>query len=147
MRTLDQFGIHTDLAERWGSGSQPSYAPRFAFSSANSRLTSSSFSSDGQPVLNGVAGQFGLRLAQSFVALHLALHAIERVGIRCVAHRQARVAGFVQRAGAAMLRDQHVALGLRLGQLLLQLAQRRFEVFHLHGLIGHLVRKVRGQDL
>ena len=116
-------------------------------SSARSRVDFVFLFERRQPVLHGISGQFGLGLAQGFVALHLALHAVERVGVRSVAHRQARVAGLVQRPGAAMLRDQHIALGLRFGQLLLQLAQRRFQVLHLHGLVGHLVREVLGQGL
>ncbi len=108
-------------------------------------MTSSCFSSDAKPVLNSVSGQFGLGLAERFSALYLALHAIKRLRARSVPHRHTRVAGLVQRPGAAMLGDQHVALGLRLGQLLLQLPQCRLEVFHLGGLVGHLVPKVRRQ--
>jgi hypothetical protein len=38
-------------------------------------------------------------------------------------------------AGATMLRDEHVGLGLCFGQLLLQLAQRGLQVLHLRFLV------------
>ena len=44
-----------------------------------------------------------------------------------------------------MLRDQHVALGLRFHQLLLQLGQRALQVLHLRFLIFHLLPEALGR--
>ena len=66
---------------------------------------------------------------------HFALHAIEGRGARTVARGHSRVAGLAYGAGAAMLRDQQIGLGLGFGQLLLQLAQRGFQILHLRFLV------------
>ncbi len=69
----------------------------------------------GEAVFHVVAGDFGFRLTEGLGVSHLALHAVEGCGFRAVADGQARVAGLADGAGAAMLRDQHVGLGLRFG--------------------------------
>jgi hypothetical protein len=58
------------------------------------------------------------------VCMHLVLHAVEGGGVGLVAHVAAGVGGFAEGARAAVLGDQHVALGFGLRQLLLQLEQR-----------------------
>src|SRR5579862_175577 len=75
----------------------------------------------GQTVVEVVSGDLRLRLAYGLGMRDLALHAIERRGFRSVTHGEPRVAGLAHGAGAAMLRDQQIGLGLRFSQLLLQL--------------------------
>src|ERR1700688_106156 len=44
-----------------------------------------------------------------------------------------------------MLRDEHIRLGLRLGQLLLQLPQSGLQIFHLRLLVRDLLHEVFAQ--
>jgi hypothetical protein len=56
-----------------------------------------------------------------------------------IADRHLRVARLAERAGAAMLDQQRLALRLGLGELLFELAERRLERRHLRALIGDLL--------
>ncbi len=80
MRTLDQFGIHMDLAERWGA-KQPSLCAPLRFEFGKQPVDFFFLFERRQPVLHRISGQFGFGLAQRFIALHLALHAVERIGV------------------------------------------------------------------
>jgi hypothetical protein len=48
-------------------------------------------------------------------------------------------------AGAAVLRDQQIGFGVGLGQLLIEIAQRRLQILDLGFLIFELLREVRAQ--
>ena len=77
-----------------------------------------------------------LACANGFRVRDFAFHAVEGRRLRAIAHSQARVAGLAHGARAAMLRDQQIGLGLRFGQLLLQLPQGGFQIFHLRLLVA-----------
>src|SRR5579871_1057914 len=99
----------------------------------------------GQTVIEVVARDFGLGLADRFGVRYLTLHAIEGCSFRAVTRRHARIAGLADRAGTPGLRDEHVRLGLRFRQLLLQLAERGLQILHLRLLVGYLLREVLAQ--
>src|SRR5579864_9767468 len=62
-------------------------------------------------------------------------------------HGGVGLAGALGGTRAAMLRDQQVALGLGLRQLLLQLMESGAQIFHLRLLVSHLLRKTFGHLL
>src|SRR5882672_6968990 len=80
-------------------------------------------------IVEVVPGELGFGLADRFVAVDLLFHSLERSDRRMPADGDARVAGFPERARPPMLGQQHVALRLRLRELLFELGER--------GLQGH----------
>src|SRR5258708_29154846 len=77
-----------------------------------------------EAVLDVLADHFVLGLADGFVDRDLLLHALEGPNRGPAADRHPRVARVSERAGAAVLRHQHVALRLRFRQLLFELRER-----------------------
>src|SRR5467141_2686448 len=69
----------------------------------------------GQAVFDVVDRDLGFRLADRFLAHDFVLHAIKGRGFRSVADVDFRVAGLAYGAGAAVLRDQEMSLGLGFG--------------------------------
>src|ERR1051326_1800235 len=66
----------------------------------------------GKTIVERIAVQLGMGLANGFCALHFVLHAIESTSVGAILQRSMCLASFLRGAGAAVLRDQQVALGL-----------------------------------
>src|ERR1700675_479368 len=95
----------------------------------------------GQPIFHVVSCDFGFSLTHSLRMRNLALHPVESRRFRAIADRKASVACLAHGAGATMLRNQQIGLGLRLRQLLLQLPQGGFQIFHLRLWFADLLRE------
>src|SRR5438034_4844179 len=96
-----------------------------------------------QAVVDAVVHQVGRRRANRLGEDDLVLHAPERRRVGAAADLGPRGARLAQRAGAAVLRDQDIAAGPGLRQLLLELTERRLQVRHLRPLILHLLLAAR----
>jgi len=94
-----------------------------------------------------VAGELRLRLAYRFVARDLVLHPLERAQGGTVANRDPCVARLAERAGAAVLDEQRLALGLGFAKLLFELAERRLQGGDLRTLVGDLLAEALGGPL
>src|SRR6184192_1322308 len=96
-------------------------------------------------MLDIFGGDLRFRVTVSFCVRHFALHAIERGSVASIAVSQMCVRRLTHSARAAMLRDQKISLGLRLGEFLLQLPQRSLQIFDLSFLIFDLLGKALAQ--
>src|SRR5437879_4719295 len=94
-----------------------------------------------QAVFDVLGANFGLGLADGFVALDFILHAVEGGGFGTIADSGASVVSFADGAGAALLRNQQIGFALGLGQFLLELTQSGLQVLDLRSLVGDLLRK------
>ena len=74
---------------------------------------------------------------------NLLLHAVKRVNVLAIASCRLGRASFTNDTRPTRLCDQHVRLRLRFFELLLQAAQRVFEVLDFDLLIGNLLLEVR----
>src|SRR5262249_51296807 len=93
-----------------------------------------------EPAVHVVGHQLRLRLADGLAAHHLALHAIESGGGARPGHHELRVVRALERARAAVLRDEHVALLARFDELLLELLERPAQGVDLLLLVRDLLR-------
>src|SRR5712691_4568133 len=127
--------------DRWQAGVPPpsQTLPPLGFHLRQQLLDAVFLLQRGQPVFHVFGGDLRFGVAQRLRVHHLALHAIEGVRLGAVAHGHARVRGFAHGPCPSVTRDQQIGLGLCLGELLLQTAQRRFQVLHLHFLIRKLL--------
>src|SRR5437867_5231012 len=92
-----------------------------------------------------VGDELGLGLADRLAAQHFLTQPVETGDVGSIADRELCVAGGVQRARAAMLGDQQVALCTRLAQLLIQFVERVSQRVDLQPLVGHLAGIAFGQ--
>ncbi len=96
-------------------------------------------------MLDILGGDLRFRVAVRFCVRHFALHAIKRGSVASIAVCQMGVRRLAHGARPAMLRNQQIGFGLRLGELLLELPQRSLQIFDLSFLIFYLLPSLRSR--
>ena len=94
-----------------------------------------------------LAEHAGEGFAFSARALHLMAHAIERGGTGCAHDGSVSARGLGDGARAAMFGGERFGFGARFDQLLVELAERGFQILHLHRLVAGLLAEARGDLL